>query len=63
MEIYVDVSNYGTNLDAKLGASIASAISLSIQTSLAVVRDEWVRRVQDTLHSTRPLYLQGLDFN
>jgi hypothetical protein len=63
MELYVDVSQFGANLDAKLGADIASAISLSIQTSLAVVRDEWVNRIQNTLHSTRPLYLQGLDFN
>lgn len=61
MESYIDISKYG-NLDVVLGSKISTAISLSIQTSLAVVRDEWVRRIQNTLHSTRPLYLEGLDF-
>ena len=62
-QVYVDVKRLGTNLDTQIGSSVSNAISVSIQNSLALVKDEWQRRIQSTLNSSRPLYLMGLDFN
>lgn len=45
------------------GTAISNAIQISITNSLAIVKDEWQRRVQQKLNSTRPLYLMGLDFD
>lgn len=59
----VNTSELGINLDAMVGSTIASAIQTSIMNSLAVVKDEWQRRVQQKLNSTRPLYLMGLNFD
>lgn len=61
--INVDTTTLGINLDAMMGTSISSAVQASIVTSLAVIKDEWQRRVQQRLNSTRPLYLLGLDFD
>lgn len=61
--INVNTSELGVNLDAMMGSAIASAIQTSIMNSLAVVKDEWQRRVQQKLNSTRPLYLLGLNFD
>lgn len=63
MEINIDVSTLGISLDQMIGTKVANAVELSITTSLAVIKDEWQRRVQQELHSTIPLYLLGLDFN
>lgn len=62
-QVYVDISKLGPSIDAQMGRGVADAISVSIQNSLAVIKDEWQRRIQSTLNSSRPLYLQGLDFN
>lgn len=62
-DIHVDASVLGANLDSVLGPQISQALSVSVQNSLAVVRSEWIRRVQNSLNSTRPLYLLGLDFD
>ena len=61
--INVNTSELGINLDAMVGSAIASAVQVSIMNSLAVVKDEWQRRVQQKLNSTRPLYLMGLNFD
>ena len=61
--INVDISSLGNNLSAQVGYNVANAVTVSIQNSLALIKDEWQRRIQNTLHSTVPLYLMGLDFN
>ena len=61
--INVDTTTLGINLDVMVGSALADAVQLSIMNSLAVVKDEWQRRVQQKLNSTRPLYLLGLDFD
>lgn len=53
----------GITLDQLVSQKATNAIQLSIRTSLALVKDKWQREVQKKLHSTIPLYLQGLDFN
>lgn len=63
MNINVNTSEIGVNLDAMAGTAISNAIQISITNSLAIVKDEWQRRVQQKLNSTRPLYLMGLDFD
>lgn len=62
-EIYVTTSKLGNSLDAQVGYAVGNAITVSIQNSLALIKDEWQRRIQSTLNSSRPLYLMGLDFN
>lgn len=62
-QVHVDISRLGPDVSSQVGQNVANAITVSIQNSLAVIKDEWTRRIQSTLNSSRPLYLMGLDFN
>ena len=61
--VNVDISRFGPSVNTQVGQGVANAITVSIQNSLSVIKDEWQRRIQSTLNSSRPLYLMGLDFN
>lgn len=62
-EININVTTMGITLDQLVSQKATNAIQLAITTSLALVKDKWQSEVQHQLHSTIPLYLQGLDFN
>lgn len=59
--ISVDLSSLGVN--DQLSPQVVKAIGASLQTSLALIKDKWQISIQNKLHSTRPLYLQGLGFD
>lgn len=44
-------------------ATLDQAVHSAIQASLAIIRDRWQQEAQNKLNSTRPLYLQGLNFD
>lgn len=61
INITIDLDSLGIN--DQLSPKIVDAVQSSIQTGLAIVRDRWQTAVQNKLNSTRPLYLQGLQFD
>lgn len=62
-QVDVQVSLSSLGITDQLSPKIADAIQSSVETSLAVIKDKWQTEAQRKLNSTRPLYLQGLDFN
>lgn len=61
IDVTFDVQSSG--VVGELSEKMAKAVSAGLQATLADVRDKWQWKAQTTLHSTRPLYLQGLNFN
>ena len=61
IDIRVDLEKMG--ISGQLTPVITGAIQGALQTSLAVVRDRWQTEVQNKLNSSRPLYLQGLQWD
>lgn len=61
LTITVDISDVG--IHDQLSPKIVDAVQASLQASLAIVRDRWQTEAQQKLNSTRPLYLQGLQWD
>lgn len=61
IDIKINLDSLGIN--DQLSPKIVQAVQTSIQGSLAIIRDKWQSEAQKKLHSTRPLYLQGLQFD
>lgn len=61
LTVRVNLNDLGVN--DTLSPQIVDVVENSIRTSLALVRDRWQTEVQNKLNSTRPLYLQGLQFD
>ena len=61
LTVTVDLDKLGIN--DQLAPQVVNAVQSSIQASLAIIRDRWQTEVQNKLNSTRPLYLQGLQWD
>lgn len=61
IDIHVDLHNLG--IYDQLSPTIVNAVQGALQTSLSVVKDRWQTEAQEKLNSTRPLYLQGLQWD
>ena len=62
-DLVVTVNLDKLGISDQLSPQIVGAVQSSLQTSLAIVRDRWQQEVQNKLNSTRPLYLQGLQWD
>lgn len=58
-QITIDVKRYGVNADG-LTSDLHNAMQAALNTTLIVVRNEWMQQAQQELRSTRPIYLMGL---
>lgn len=61
VNIQVNLTDLGVT--EQLTPHIVGAVQGALQTSLSVVRDRWQSEAQNRLNSTRPQYLQGLQWD